>query len=88
MLEPILGRTGPTIGASNAKNALEADFEVKTRLALPKLAQKDQKQSPTRKNFAETKIFRQKLICRESSETRFGKVSQRLERKNVISITK
>ena len=61
MLEPILDRTGLIIGASKAKNAQEADFEVKTRLALPKLAQKDEKRCPTRKKIVEKSFVSPKI---------------------------
>ena len=42
MLDPIsliFGRTGLIIGASEAKNAREADFDVKMRVALQKPGQ-------------------------------------------------
>ena len=56
-----LGRTGLIIGASKAKNAQEADFEVKTRLAVPKLAQNDEKRYPTRKKIVEKHFFSPKI---------------------------
>ena len=40
MFRPISGHTGLIIGISEAKNTREADFDVKTRVALQKPSKK------------------------------------------------
>ena len=57
----IFGRTDLMIGASKAKNGVEFDFEVRLPMNPPKLAQKDQKQLPTPKNFVEKNFFSPKI---------------------------
>ena len=79
----IFGRTDLIIAASKAKNCGEVDGEVRLPVEAPKLAQKDEKRCPTRKKIVEQNFFRRKLSWRESSETRFGKVSRRKLRENV-----
>ena len=51
MFSSILGRTDPRIGASEAKNSEEVDFEVHKLPNLPKLAKKRKKLYPRPKKI-------------------------------------
>ena len=48
---PILGRTGLIIGASEGKNAGEADFDIKMRVALQKPGQNCENHEPRTQIF-------------------------------------
>ena len=57
----IFGRTDLIIAASKAKNCGEVDGEVRLPVEAPKLAQKDEKRCPTRKQIVEKKFFSPKI---------------------------
>ena len=57
MFGQMFGRTGLTIGGSKAKNAQEADFEVKMRLAPPKSNEHCKKHN-FRSKFSKCCLFR------------------------------
>ena len=63
---------------------VESDFEVRLAVARPKPRQIDRNQNFWTEMFVESFFRRQKIKRRESSETRFGKVSRRSERLNLF----
>ncbi len=77
--QKIFGRTDLRIGVSGAKFDAESDFEVRLAIAPQKPGQIDEKHSFRSNNFVEKKFWCRKMKRRESSETRFGKISGRTE---------
>ena len=75
----IFGRTDLRISLSKAKLRAEADFGVRFAVARQNPRQISKKHNYPSENFAEKKKCRQEVKCRESSETRFPKVSHRSE---------
>ena len=75
----IFGRTDLRISVSKAKFDEEADFEVHSAVARQKPRQISEKRKFRSENFAKKNWGRRKMKRRESSETRFGKVSWRSE---------
>ena len=70
------GRTDLLIGQSKAKNCKESAGDVRIGVA----PQKPSKNMEKREKFRDKKHFRhRKTKCRESSETRFRKVSMRTQ---------
>ena len=70
------GRTDLRISLSSAKFDGEADFEVRLAVAPQKTSQNDEKRKFFGPNFRRFFFRRRKIKRRESSETRFGKVSR------------
>ena len=78
----IFGRTDLWISQSRAKFDTEADFEVRSALDPPKAYLFAENCNFRSEIFAEKKFFgRRKVKRRESSETRFRKVSWRRNEK-------
>ena len=73
----IFGRTDLWISQSRAKFDEEADFEVRSVLDPQKARLFDEKRNFRSENFADKFFWRRKVKRRESSETRFRKVSWR-----------
>ena len=67
------------IGASRAKFDAESDFDVRFAVAPPKPSKKYENLNFRAKKSLTKFFWRQKMKCRESSETRFGKFSRRSE---------
>ena len=71
--------TALSISLSRAKFDEQADFDIRSAVARPKPCQIGKKQNFRSENFAEKFVRRRKTKRPKSSETRFGKVSQRSE---------
>ena len=73
------GRRDLRKGLSGAKFDAEADFEVRLPLDPPKPKENCEKQNFQKRFFVKMFFCRRKMKRRESSETRFPKVSLRSE---------
>ena len=71
----IFGRTDLRLSLSRAKFDDDEDFEVRKFVDPPKPRQISEKQNFLSEIFAEKNFRHRKMKRRESSETRFGKVS-------------